>query len=140
MSATDETKTTLGARTIAARLLSAASTHDVEIWSCGLASAELHIARVRLRVASGGHDISESMIRTRFSTTRHNLIELMPHLAFLRVYDNSAESDPGGAVPDPLLVMEMARGRLTLPAANDIRALGGVPDWAKPLLEAALQG
>ena len=64
----------------------------------------------------------------------------MPHLAFLRVYDNSAEVDPGAAVPDPVLVMEMTAGKLTWPIERDVGALDGVPDWAKPLLEAALQG
>lgn len=132
-------ETTLGGRTISARLRAATSTHDVEIWFCGLASAESHISRVRLRVASGGHDIPEATIRARFATSRKNLLELLPHLAFLQVYDNSAEAKPGTVIPDPILVMEMTAGKLTWPDANDIEAFDAVPDWAKPLLEAALQ-
>ncbi len=132
-------ETTLGGRTIAARLRVAVSSHDVEIWFCGLASPELHIARVRLRVVSGGHDIPDSTIRMRFTTAQRNLIELMPHLNFLRVYDNSAEAEHG-VVPDPVLVLEMAAGRLVWPAARDIEALAVASGWAKPLLEMALQG
>jgi len=39
---------------------------EVRIWHVGLASAELHIARVRARVAKGGHDIPEALIRDRY--------------------------------------------------------------------------
>jgi hypothetical protein len=32
----------------------------------------------------------------------------MPHLAHLRVYDNSVDVAPGDSVPDPTLLLEMA--------------------------------
>jgi predicted ABC-type ATPase len=128
-------ETTLGGTTIAAKIKAAAQSHDVAIWFCGLASPALHIARVRSRVAAGGHDIPESKIRERCTTSLANLIALMPHLAHLQVYDNSTEAAPGEAVPDPLLVMEMADGALLWPSAPaDLRR---TPEWAKPLLEAA---
>jgi len=132
-------ETTLGGRTIAARLRAAAATHDVEVWFCGLGSAEAHIARVQLRVANGGHDIPAATIRVRFASARHNLIALLPFLTFLRVYDNSADAQPGAAIPDPVLVMEMTAGNLTWPDASDVGAFGRVPDWAKPLVAAALE-
>ena len=132
-------ETTLGGRTITARLRAAASTHDVEVWFCGLGSEEAHIDRVRLRVANGGHDIPEAAIRARFASSRRNLIALFPFLTFLRVYDNSVDAPPGAAIPDPVLVMEMSAGRLTWPDASDAEALRRVPTWAKPLVEAALQ-
>lgn len=51
-------ETTLGGRTIAQLLEKAArSGHRLQVWFCGLASADLHIRRVRSRVAHGGHDI-----------------------------------------------------------------------------------
>jgi predicted ABC-type ATPase len=128
-------ETTLGGTTIAAKIKAAAQSHDVAIWFCGLASSTLHIARVRSRVAAGGHDIPEAKIRERCTTSLANLIALMPHLAHLQVYDNSTEAAPGEAVPDPLLVMEMADGALLWPSApTDLRR---TPEWAKPLLEAA---
>lgn len=132
-------ETTLGGRTITARLQAAAATHDVEVWFCGLGSAEAHIGRVRLRVANGGHDIPEAAIRVRFASARRNLIALLPCLTFLRVFDNSADAQPGTAIPDPVLVMEMTAGKLTWPDASDVEAFGRVPDWAKPLVEAALE-
>jgi len=132
-------ETTLGGRTISARLRTAAATHDVEVWFCGLASAAAHIARVQMRVANGGHDIPEAVIHMRFTSARRNLIGLLPFLTFLRVYDNSADAQPGAAIPDPVLVMEMTAGALTWPDASDVEAFGRVPDWAKPLVAAALE-
>lgn len=51
-------ETTLGGRTIPRLLREAAETgHHLHVWFCGLASPELHLRRVRARVARGGHDI-----------------------------------------------------------------------------------
>lgn len=131
-------ETTLGGRTVAARVAAAAETHDVMIWFCGLASPDLHVARVRARAAAGGHDIPEARIRERYPRALQNVIALMPRLAHLQVYDNSAEATAGSSIPDPMLVLEMRGGRLIWPTADDLEALQGTPDWAKPLMEAAL--
>ena len=129
-------ETTLGGNTISARIVAAAKTHDVLLWYCGLSSPELHIARVKARVAAGGHDIPEAKIRERWLTSRQNLIALLPHLAQLQVYDNSAEAAVGAVIPDPLLLAEMSSGKLSWPTT--LQALQATPQWAKPLLEAAL--
>ncbi|QDH68958.1 AAA family ATPase [Marilutibacter alkalisoli] len=129
-------ETTLGGRTVPARIKAAASTHDVLMWFCGLSSPELHLARVKARVAVGGHDIPEAKVRERYPAALQNLIALMPCLAHLRVYDNSVEAGAGQAIPDPVLVAEMKSGKLVWPA--DLQSLGNTPDWAKPLVEAAL--
>lgn len=131
-------ETTLGGRTVVNKILDATRQYDVMVWFCGLASPELHIARVKTRVAAGGHDIPEAKIRERYPRALENLLRLMPHLAHLQVYDNSVEAPISGAVPDPKLLLEMKRGRLTRPAPTDLKALKQTPDWAKPLLEAAL--
>lgn len=131
-------ETTLGGRTIPARILTASRTHDVLMWFCGLASPELHLRRVRARVAAGGHDIPEARIRARYPNALRNLVALLPRLAHLQVYDNSAEAPFGRGVPDPVLVMEMMSGRLVFPPATDRDALARTPDWAKPLVEAAM--
>ena len=131
-------ETTLGGRTVAARIAAATRTHDVMMWFCGLASPDLHVARVRARVAAGGHDIPEARIRERHPHALQNLIALMPRLAHLQVYDNSAEVDIGRPIPDPELVLEMQGGRLVRPAPDDVDALRRTPDWAKPLVVAAL--
>ncbi len=131
-------ETTLGGNTIPARIRAAATTHDVMVWYCALASPEQHIARVAARVEAGGHAIPEGKIRERYVTALQNLIALLPHLAQLQVYDNSVDAAPGEAVPDPVLVAEMQQGRLTWPTT--LAALQRTPPWAKPLLEAALSG
>lgn len=131
-------ETTLGGRTIAAILRKATRTHDVCIWFCGLDSADHHIARVQLRVQHGGHDIPVDTIRARYPRALRNLVALMPHLAQVQVFDNSRDAAPGSPIPDPQLVLDLARGRLLWPPAHDAKALGGTPMWARPLVEAAL--
>lgn len=131
-------ETTLGASTIPAMLARAAATHDVQVIFCGLASPELHLARVRQRVAHGGHDIPEAKVRERWDASRANLIRLLPALTRLQVYDNSAPADPGGDIPDPVLVLETAHGRTLFPRADDAAALAATPAWARPIVQAAL--
>lgn len=130
-------ETTLGGRTIPGRILDASATHDVIVWFCGLRSADLHISRVRARVAAGGHDIPEARIRERYTTSVLNLIALMPALSELRVYDNSASVGPKEPIPDPILVLEMIDGEIVHPAQDDAAALEAVPEWVRPVVEAA---
>ena len=128
-------ETTLGGSTIPRLLADAASQGiEVRIWYVGLATPEAHIARVRQRVRAGGHDIPESTIRRRWRHSRQNLVQLRPTVTELRVYDNSAEADPAtGDAPQPVLVMHLDRGRIVGPP--DLRS---TPDWAKPIVAAAL--
>ena len=130
-------ETTLGAGTIPRILAQAASGGaQVRVWYVGLDTVERHIARVRARVRRGGHDIPEADIRRRFETSRVNLIELMPLLAALRVYDNSAEADPAkGVAPVPRLVLQMERTRIVAP-----EDLSATPQWAKAIVARALRG
>ncbi len=133
-------ETTLGGTSVTAKILQAAKTHAVLIWFCGLSSPELHIARVQARVAAGGHSIPEEKIRERYPLAQMNLIKLMPHAAYITVYDNSAEAAADGTVPDPILVLEMENGRVLSPASDDLDALLRAPEWTRAILEAALHG
>jgi predicted ABC-type ATPase len=133
-------ETTLGGKSVTAKILQATKTHSVLIWFCGLSSPELHIARVEARVAVGGHPIPEEKIRERYPLAQMNLIKLMPHVAYIKVYDNSAEAAADGTVPDPILVLEMENGQVLSPAPDDLNALRRAPEWTKPILEAALRG
>jgi predicted ABC-type ATPase len=129
-------ESTLGGRTITRMLASAgASGIGIFIWYAGLASVDLHLARVRSRVQQGGHDIPETDIRRRWDGSRENLIRLLPLLAELRMFDNSEEGDPSqGIAPAPRLILEMARGKITGP-----KNLERTPGWAKPIVAAALK-
>jgi predicted ABC-type ATPase len=128
-------ETTLGGNTITRLLHHAiALGFAVRIWYAGLASPDLHIARVKARVARGGHDIPDDKIRARYDQSRLNLIDLLPGLDELRVFDNSDEGDPAAGVPPrPRLLLHIARGSIVqhcdLPTA---------PAWVKPVLAAAL--
>lgn len=132
-------ETTLGARTIPDLLARAALSHDVSMIFCGLASPELHLRRVRARVLRGGHDIPEAKIRERWTASRANLIRLLPHLARLQVFDNSAEAAPGEEIDDPVLVLEVIGGRVTYPAPEDAAALAATPAWARAIVQAAIE-
>jgi predicted ABC-type ATPase len=131
-------ETTLGGDTVAARIRAATRTHDVIMWFCGLSSPELHIKRVCARVEAGGHDIPAARIRERYPRALRNLIQLLPDLAHLRVYDNSSEAAPGEPVPDPVPVLEMQAGQVISPSPGDAAALSRTPAWARPIVEAAL--
>ena len=132
-------ETTLGGKTVTAKILEATKTHDVLIWFCGLSSPGLHTARVKARVAAGGHPIPEATIRERYPLAQLNLIKLMPRAAYIKVYDNSIEAASDGTVPDPVLVLEMENGRVVYPEPDDLKALQRVPEWTRPILEAALR-
>lgn len=129
-------ETTLGGRTITALLANAAAAGiEVRIWFVGLSSPELHIARVRARVSRGGHDIPEVRVRDRYDQSRLNLIELMPRLTELRVFDNSIEADPhSGIAPRPVLILHMIDGRII-----ETVDLPTTPAWARPLVAAAIR-
>ena len=129
-------ETTLGGNTIPALLQEASAAGiEVRVWFVGLSSPELHIARVRSRVARGGHDISEDRIRERYDRSRINLLALMPRLTELRVFDNSFEADPStGSTPRPTLVLHLAKGKIV-----EMIDLADTPRWAKALVAAAIK-
>jgi predicted ABC-type ATPase len=129
-------ETTLGGNTIP-RLLGEAAKSGIAvlIWYVGLESPELHIERVAARVRRGGHPIPEELIRQRYERSRLNLVQLLPLLAALRLYDNSEHADPeAGEPPTPRLVLRLEAGRIVGP-----KDLSRTPDWAKPIVAAALQ-
>jgi predicted ABC-type ATPase len=132
-------ETTLGGNTIARLIGEAAATHDIIMIFWGLDSVERHIERVRLRVRYGGHDIPEERIRKRWVSARQNLIALLPRLAQLQVFDNSQEAAPGADIPEPVLVLEMKDRRVLYPGRDDAESLRATPEWAKPIVEAAIR-
>jgi predicted ABC-type ATPase len=131
-------ESTLAGNTIPALLAEAAGAGiEVFVWFIGLSSPEQHIARVRARVAAGGHDIPEETIRRRWDASRRNVIALMPHLTELRVFDNSVEENPAtGTIPEPRLLLHWRHNRILVPSA---RKMLDTPEWAKPILAAALR-
>lgn len=56
-----------------------------------LLDADAHVARVRDRVAAGGHDVEEAVIRRRFVRSRENLLRHLDLFDQLAVIDNSEE-------------------------------------------------
>lgn len=84
-------ETTLAARTYAGWLQQIVrdgySTHLFYFW---LRDADLAVARVAARVASGGHNVPEPTVRQRYGRSIRNLLELYaPHATTWKVYDNT---------------------------------------------------
>lgn len=129
-------ESTLGAHTLPRLLVEAAAAGiAVHVWYVGLADPELHVARVRSRVGRGGRDMPADLIRRRYQHSRLNLIELLPSLTSLRLYDNSRDADPAdGIAPHPTLLLHIDQGRIVGP--DDLAA---TPDWARPIVAAALK-
>lgn len=128
-------ETTLGGTTITHLLESALDAGlEVHVRYVGLEGPELHIARVRARVASGGHDIPDTKIRERYEQSRRNLIRLLRRLTDLTVFDNSIEAPPlEGGRPEPRLLLHTANGMM-----RETAPLASMPTWAKPIVMTAL--
>lgn len=131
-------ETTLGGQTIARLLLAAVEAGaTLNLWYAGLASVELHLARVAARVRKGGHSIPADVIRKRWTSSQLNLIRLLPAVTNLRVFDNSTERDPDrGHAPAPQLVLSVTDRTIDFPGPDTIAA---TPDWAKPIVVAAFR-
>jgi predicted ABC-type ATPase len=129
-------ETTLGGRSIVEELHRAIEAGlDVCIWYVGLATPELHVARVHARVARGGHDIPTAKIRERYPKSLANLVSLVGRAAEIHVFDNSAESVDG--TPAAQLVFRMRGSKLIEPDLQTL--LAHSPEWAKPLVAAAVR-
>ncbi len=129
-------ETTLGGRTITELLIKASNVGlPVRMLYVGLESPELHQKRVASRVLAGGHAIPKEKVIQRFEDSRANLIRLLPHLAELKVFDNSAEADPkAGLCPSLRLLLHVRQGSVRF-----LADLSGVPDWSKPIVLQALK-
>ena len=127
-------ETTLGANTIP-RLLREATKSGlrVQMYYVGLQSPEMHIQRVASRVRKGGHDIPEHKIRERYESSRKNLIDLLPVLHRVVLFDNSAAPDSHGAV-EPLRILRMEAGSIIECLPDD-----EIPDWAQEIVATARQ-
>jgi predicted ABC-type ATPase len=124
-------ETTLGGSTITALLFEALDQGlEVAVFFVGLASVELHLARIASRVAAGGHAIDESKVRERFVSSIKNLVRLAPYVTELLVFDNSTDADPKtGHRPEPQEVLYATAGEL-----KRSMELTACPDWVKPVL------
>lgn len=124
-------ETTLGGNTICQTLHDAIDQGEaVRVFFVGLASPELHIARVATRVSRGGHPIPEAKIRERWISAIHNLMGLIPRCGAVTVLDNSAEDTGNG--PDPVRLFALRGDHFVSPPVDPM------PDWAKPLASVAI--
>lgn len=84
-----------------------------------LGEPELHIDRVRLRVAQGGHDIADADIRRRYFRSLARAPEA------IRLADETVVLDNAG--PEPARVLMLQSGQITWRSAS-------LPEWVKDLV------
>ncbi|WP_199902791.1 hypothetical protein [Azospirillum sp. B4] len=130
-------ETTLSGNAIPFLLREAAATHRIVVFYCGLETVELHLQRVARRVANGGHAIPDAIVRERWFTSRANLIRLLPILSRLQVFDNSRTVAADGDIPPARLLLDMRNREIFVPPPGDVAALLSLPDWVKPIFQAA---
>lgn len=124
-------ETTLGGNTICQTLHDAIDRGEaVRVFFVGLASPELHIARVAARVSRGGHPIPAAKIRERWISAIHNVMGLIPRCTAVVVFDNSAEDIGSG--PSPVRLFSLHGDHFVSPPVDPM------PDWAKPLASVAI--
>jgi predicted ABC-type ATPase len=89
-------ETTLSSRTFAPWLRGLAdSGYTVAVMFFWLPSPELAIGRVRSRVALGGHDVREEVVRRRYRSSIANFVKLYAPLADAWwLYDNEGAGEP----------------------------------------------
>lgn len=76
----------------------------------------------------------DRLVRSRWESSRENLVRLIPHLAELALYDNSADADPlAGVPPRPARILHARDGTI-----HHLSPLAAVPGWAKAPVAAAL--
>jgi len=130
-------ETTLGGKTVCKKLKFACASHNVRIWYCGLRTPDMHVARVQFRASRGGHDIPKEKIFERWESSRANLVELLPFLTELGVFDNSVDALPGTPIPEPKRLLHLHEGVLLYP--DSAAALVDTPVWAQAIVEKALE-
>jgi len=130
-------ETTLGGDTVRQKIRAACETHHVRIWYCGLSTPDMHVARVKLRVSRGGHDIPSAKIFERWERSRANLVALLPFLSELSVFDNSATVKIGKPVPEPKRILHFKEEVFVYP--DTAAALASTPSWAQAIVERALE-
>lgn len=129
-------ETTLGGESIIAELHRAVSARrEVHVLYVGLSSVQLHIERVKKRVARGGHDIPVAKIRERYSRSLANLITLIGKASTIHLFDNSTETVDGA--PSAKLVFRMRGRKIVEPPVSEL--LRTCPEWAKPVAAAAIR-
>jgi predicted ABC-type ATPase len=85
--------------------------YSIHLFFLWIPNSELAIARIKERVADGGHDVPAGDVRRRFSRGIDNLFKIYrPHLDTFMLFDNS------GAVPN--LIVEEKTGKLTIVNKN----------------------
>ena len=125
-------ETTLGGNSITNKLHEAMEQgRSVRVLYCGLESVDLHVQRVAERVRRGGHAIPTEKIVERYNSSVANLLSLIPSLAQLVVFDNSAPLVNG--TPSPQKLFQLNGKSFETPPSEHL------PNWARPIASVAIK-
>lgn len=95
-----------------------------------VSSAALAYKRVRDRTGSGGHDVPEDKIFSRYDRTVDNIQKASMVADRTYVWDNSCQAVHSGVIYR--LVMTMAKGKIT-------KLADPVPDWAHKMYRSQIE-
>ena len=83
-------ETTLGGKNVLRQMeMAKAEGFQVDLYYVGLKSVDIHLIRVKNRVAKGGHDIPQEDIRRRYVTSQQNLPQAMRLADRTFIFDNT---------------------------------------------------
>ena len=101
-------ETTLSGKTYLSLIKSLKSKgYQIHLFFLWIPSPDLALARIKDRVASGGHDVPATDVRRRFRRSVENFFKVYePHLNSWMLFDNSEQT--------PRLVAEKAGGKLLI--------------------------
>ena len=63
--------------------------YKINLYYVGLKNFDIALARIKNRVANGGHDIPSEKVRKRYDESINNLEKVIPLCDFVSVFDNS---------------------------------------------------
>jgi predicted ABC-type ATPase len=95
--------------------------YEIVLLFIGTNSVEINLARIRARVALGGHDVPEADVRRRYERGFESLRQAFAIASGTILYDNS--STPGYEI----VALTDDRRRLM--------AIGRIPPWARPFVD-----
>ncbi|HEY0302355.1 MAG TPA: zeta toxin family protein [Rhizomicrobium sp.] len=94
-------------------------------------SPELNVARVRQRVALGGHAVPEDRIVARYRRTMGLLPDAIANCDRVVLFDNSYRDEAGGARLEPFCEIVRTAGKPSITRLVE----GRIPNWADNLVD-----
>ncbi len=101
--------------------------YDIHVFFVSLPTPEMNVERVRLRVASGGHDVPEDRIVDRWKRVMVMLPEIVRRAHRVMIFDNASP-------PEAPVIRLVAFGRRDREGRLDLEREADAPAWVETWL------